>query len=310
MLPDPWFFAINLISALPTQIVYLFVLSKIFKPYSLKLYWPVTIGATLVGLLIKPQIPPLVTLIIGTSTAVLLPWLLLQGRPLRKMVFLLLGDIMMGVSEMPTALFWVGLTGTPTMDYEAVLSNIPTYLLTVVFYQAVFGLLMLVLYRFAKRLSFTNADDNRSSISQGKLPIPEAAAVDDLYEKCLPFLVVQVALMYALLLVSFWAFGNDLVGYAVVGVVFVVIAITDIALLHNMRCHIRKQIADLRVKVLDARIIDYLDAASEMQEVLQDAAKIRHDLRNHVQIASSLYERGQQEEAQEYLTTVAKMFER
>ena len=87
----------------------------------------------------------------------------------------------------------------------------------------------------------------------------------------------------------------------------ILFVVTDAILLKAMRDQAEKAFADLDAELLQVRADGYLTAAAGMQQSLAEAAVLRHDLRNHLQVVEGLCERGEREEAQAYLSEAAHL---
>lgn len=81
----------------------------------------------------------------------------------------------------------------------------------------------------------------------------------------------------------------------------VLCAIADILLLVQLNRSMRKREADVEAALLEERVAGYLQDMAEVQSLLSDTAKLRHDLRNHLAVVQLMAARGEYAEARAYL---------
>ena len=82
---------------------------------------------------------------------------------------------------------------------------------------------------------------------------------------------------------------------------YAVAIVTDALLLFSIRRYQEKERIDMEAEVLSRSVDESLATASAMQVSLQQAAVLRHDLRNHMHVVKSLCEHGEHEDARAYL---------
>lgn len=63
---------------------------------------------------------------------------------------------------------------------------------------------------------------------------------------------------------------------------------------------------DARAEVLERQIDAYLRSSERVQSLLEDTARLRHDLRNHQGVVRMLCDRGDYERAQAYLDEISE----
>ncbi len=291
---------IDLLNIAPTHAIYLFALSRVMRPYSSGSFWVICMVASLLWSPFRTLVPTPVMIFMGLLLMIGLPGAMLQGRALGKSIALILGAMLMIAADIPSALTWVLLTGDPVMDYDAVLGDPTAYLVATLVHLIVFTLLMCLYVVICKRSSLLGAvypDPSRSSRTGG------------MYGVFLWFPAVQMCLLYAVFAITFVVIGNDAVFYGSVLALFAFSLVADGFVLRGMKELSDKQLSDLRAASLEARADEYLAKAAHMQGQLRDAARLRHDLRNHVHVVEGLCERGDMAEAQAYLHRVSGLLD-
>ncbi len=123
------------------------------------------------------------------------------------------------------------------------------------------------------------------------------------------FPCVQFVLILSAMYVAFVSIGDDESYMVALLLLFIAFISSDILLFIQMQRYADKQLSDLRAASLEARADEYLAKAAHMQGQLRDAARLRHDLRNHVHVVEGLCERGDMAEAQAYLRRVSDLLD-
>ncbi len=82
---------------------------------------------------------------------------------------------------------------------------------------------------------------------------------------------------------------------------FVLCMAADVLLFLQMDRSFKQRRAELEASVLEAQVGEYLEELAAMQRLLDDTARLRHDVRNHQAVVSALCANGEYREAEQYL---------
>lgn len=280
--------AVNYGNIVPTQIVFLIAMARLMPPRNPVSFWALSLAWCAAWPAAKCFAPDWVNQMMGIAFTLAIPWLLLQGKGLTKLVILVVGIVIMISMDVPSALLWVLLTGTPTMDYGAVLAHPGAYALTISIHLLLFALALWGYCIGCRRLMGAK----RLGLEPGERRRGSGFALFPLAQALLVGFLVFMALAY----------GRDGVqGLMLTAAVILACLAADVVLFRGMKRSAERRLADMRASALQARADAYLEAASVMQADLNNAAHLRHDLRNHLQVIQGLCERGDQEEAEAYL---------
>lgn len=304
-----WFDAFaTLISGGSTALVYALVLAYVFKPKNAAAYW--TAQGICVAVLVLTK--PVWRMIDSVTTGIILqafPMVFLSGTVRARLFGFLLLQIGQIALEMPCSLVWVASTGLPVMDFEAMRSHFPEYLLVILLHTALVIALFVPVGVFCKRwVSGAGADgDSQGGWNSFSDEVASARRLQGWV--AIWFLLMQLVLVSVLTwVVSFLM--RDNVAYMLVALcIFVICTGVDIFMLFQIRRYSDKQLSDLRACMLESQVDECIRASSDMCAEVEDVVRFRHDLRNHLQVVDEMARRGKTEEASLYLEQVSGLGE-
>lgn len=279
---------INYFNIVPTQVAFLVAMARLMPPRASQLFWTLSLMWCAVWPAAKCFTPDWMNQVMGIAFTLALPWLLLHGKGLTKLVILAVGIVIMIGMDIPSALFWVLLTSTPAMDYVAVFAHPEVYVLTVSVHLLLFTLALWGYCTGCRRLMGVK----QLGLEPGVRQRGSGFALFPLVQALLVGFLVFIALAHG---------GEGVSDLALTVVVLFACLAADVVLFWGMRRSAEQRFAEMRASALQVRADAYLEAASAMQSDLNDAARLRHDLRNHLQVIQGLCERGDQKGAEAYL---------
>lgn len=196
--------------------------------------------------------------------------------------------LMFGI-ELIFGVAWISLTGTPNASYDAAYLN-----------QAfsIFGrALFLMLYFPGANLLIRAGSKLRSDELRETSLVPLCALV-----------LVQIAVIEFLFLPGLSVLSAEASYYLVALLALVGCALTDISLFAASRRHFEAQRERSRADALEQNLRACLREEADCVEALRQAARIRHDLRNHLQVLDGLIQRGRADEARDYATRLRELY--
>lgn len=189
--------------------------------------------------------------------------------------------------EMLMGVVWILATGTPNASYDAAsLSPVLSVLGRVLF---------LVLYLGGATLLLRAGSRIRSDAVRRMSLVPLCALV-----------MVQVAVIELLFLPGFAELGGEVPYYLGGLLVLVVCVLADVALFAASRRYFEERGEREYADALERSLDECLREEAARMTVLRDAARVRHDLRNHLQVVSGLISRGRVAEAGAYARRMAE----
>ena len=113
---------------------------------------------------------------------------------------------------------------------------------------------------------------------------------------------VSALLLWVLLLVTVSASdeGDQAVALTAGALLLAMGVAVDVAVLTSAGRHRRALAEQARTAELEARLAGQLEAYAQLSDQVEQTARLRHDMRNHLQVLSSLAERGEKEPARSY----------
>lgn len=295
--PESLFMALG--SALPIQILYFWLLQRAIPPKSKKMYWGIALPVFVVAVLIRAALPPFVKSGSGIVLSILLPVLLLSGPVVRRFVVCSISMVLMAASELACGIVWVSLTGLEVMNPDLSLAYAPAFLATAV---VGYGLVMVpgLLGTAVLCRRFFPADAAETAPARSGSWLRRIVL--------LPLL--QVPFVYILLTVSFnlrlgeAPYVATALGLIIFGVV------VDAFMFLQVNRSIASRKTEMEASLLEERLAGYLRESAAVQGLLDDTARLRHDVRNHQAVVATLCKRGEHAAARAYLEDVADSLHR
>lgn len=195
-------------------------------------------------------------------------------------------------SEAVCAVVWILFTGTPTADYTAAVRNLPGSIALRLFDIA-------LIMACAKALRCLFARFGTYDKASDRTPPQETDAPFAL------FIAVQTILVMASSFVISKLNNDSLVLFCTLAALSLLAECSVLAVHVAWRRAREERIARLKSEMLDAQLREYLAQCDQDMRELADAARLRHDLRNHIQVAGMLIERNELEHAARYIDEMA-----
>ena len=270
-----------------SELIFAWLMTRLLRVPNKALYWLVTVALTIATPFVRSIAPTPVVLVLSLCM-ISLP-IVLSAGPLGRR--LLLTAIAMALNLLCDALIaaaWASLSGFTETSYETVLQG-----------PALFASLELM--RFAMQLA----------VSYGLIWFVErffpgaAAAADDEVPAVLRHFAWFPIMQFTLLSIAFFVITYqcdlDAVMNLALSVIAGLCAVVDVLLLRSFSRANRAVRQAARAEAMQAQLDEYLRFYEQTMEQVTSAARVRHDLRNQVQVASAMAERGEFEHAHRYV---------
>lgn len=285
---------VNLLCGFPVGMIYLWFVQAICPPKSAHLFW--TVNSTYLFLLVffKPLYAPSIRILLGMGASLVFPVLTMRGSLLRRTIVCALCMLLQFACELLALLVWVSLTGMSAMDNYVALAYAPQFIFAmVVGYLVVLPMLLTGLKHLCDRFFPLEPILGR------------AVAETPLWQRrFMLFPLLQLVLLLVLFSITF-DMTHGSMEYAIVTLILLALCVVaDFALVVQMGRSLRKRQADLEALLLEERVSSYLQDTEEVQIMMADAAKLRHDLHNHLSVIELLTQRGEYQEARAYIEQV------
>ena len=285
---EPQNLFVNVICGFPVSVVYYWCVQRILPPRSKKAYWAAVVVAMILTQFLKPVLTPFARMGLGLMGSLAVPFFCLRGSVVRRVVVCLASMLLQFAAEMVCAIVWVSLTGLQLMDNALAVAHAPAFVAAMIVGQLIVQPLLLTGLRWVcNRVipEYENADAPSTWTARFVL-----------------FPALQMLFFYVVMTLCFDA-GQDSLGQLLLMLgLFVLCAVVDAILLHQMGQWVKKREADLQAALLEERIASYLQEMEGVQDLLANTARLRHDLRNHVSVVQLLAARGEYGEARRYLS--------
>ncbi len=287
---DPATLLVNMVLGMVINVVYFYLLQRVLPPRSKAQYWVVMLSVYVVLAFIKPIVPTDIRtpVYIGGT---LLPVFLLQGTWLARVITVSLGWLALSVGEVAGVLVWSSVSGLGVVNNDVLLQNLPTFVL------AFFGCDLVVLYLlltgerfFVRKFVPCGLGEPETNPKRGRWSVAFGV-----------FVVLQVMVVFETVGFGYQAQGWSPSSVVVAAVVLFVLVIVDLLILRLLKRTVTFVREEVRAEALEASIAAYLREAEDMQGLLDDTARLRHDVRNHRAVVELMCKRGEYAQAEAYL---------
>ena len=282
---------VNVVCGLSVQFAYLALLARVLPPRSARTFWTVEILYQGIAMFLKALYPAPLRIAVGVFGSLVIPLFMLRGSLLRRLVVCSLCMSAQTGAELVGAVVWMGLMGFQWMDSDLALRHAPQFIACVSAEIVALALMLSGLSWLCRR--FFPLDDGRGERV-------ERRGAEWLQRFAL-FPLIQVALIYSMVWIAFDVMRGDGAYMMATAALFVLCMAADVLLFLQMDRSFKQRRAELEASVLEAQVGEYLEELAVMQGLLDDTARLRHDMRNHQAVVSALCASGEYREAKQYL---------
>ena len=282
---------VNVVCGLSVQFAYLALLARVLPPRSTRTFWTVEILYQGIAMFLKALYPVPLRIAVGVFGSLVIPLFMLRGSLLRRLVVCSLCLSAQTGAELVAAATWMGLTGLQVMDNGLALRYAPQFIACVSAEIVALALMLSGLRWLCRR--FFPLDDGRGE------RVDRRGA--EWLQRFALFPLIQVALIYSMVWIAFDVMRGDGVYMMATAALFVLCMAADVLLFLQMDQSFKQRRAELEASVLEAQVGEYLEELAAMQRLLDDTARLRHDVRNHQEVVSALCANGEYREAEQYL---------
>ena len=275
---------IDVMGTVPTQIVFAYALSKMLDVRRLGWFWALELVLMLVSAAFRSTQGVEFRFFLGVAMAIVPIVLASGGLPWRIFV-VALAHVVLFFCEFPTAVVWMGMTGQLVADYDAVRLHLGAFLLVHAFHLVLLGTLLLLMWLLVKMPS------DGESRAEARL--------------CVRFSLVQFVLAFVLSTLFANYLKESMLLFVAGGVLVLVCLLSDALLFFALDRIGRKRRSENRAALLAGELDAYLAGYDSVVREVERTAQARHDLRNQVQVALALAERGECARARRHVAALA-----
>lgn len=287
---DPGNLAMNLVGGLAIQLVYYYFLARVLPPRSRRAYWASAVLVAVGVLFAKPLLPPAVRMVAALAINMGFPVVMLRGSLSLRVVVSVVGCLAETVGEVAYMVLWMALTGLGKVDNVVVLEHLPAHLMALVFgSMGAMALVMQGVKAAVDRLGVAPAGDTTRVARRSWVA------------RYIWFVLAQLLLVYAVVFLGYDCMGWTGSSVPVVVVLLALCAAADGALFVQIGRSVARERQEARARMLEQQVDAYLAGVEPLQAMLDDTARLRHDLRNHRGVVQTLCARGDHGRAQAYL---------
>lgn len=282
------YIAIELIGIVPVQIYLAYALARIL---TVRPQWVYALAQGVIilacVLLTLPQTSPGIMQIFGTLTLLIPALLLAKERIAHRIIVLSVAAVVIIITDLPASFTWTAIF-SEAYEFGSAWMHLPMYAVFSAIHLVLLAFFMIILRNFTNRFLSPQV---QCYVGEG----PRYFVGFPLIQ--LPFLIL------AIFVVDKTGSWNILtVALCITGGLLCLVA--DMMLFVSIERFVLNWQAEQQARVLQARLSECLARYSQMAEILDQSAKMRHDLRNHLQVMQQLIQRGELDVAQGHLQTL------
>ncbi len=254
------------------EIVYAFACTKVLNIRNVPLFWVLRMAMSISTSLVRLDILPLVRLVIGLAEYFVLPYVMSRGRAGYRVFALVILFIAMSVSEVLGMVLWYALTGMLTVRGDDPSALMPEFWLV-----RVMHLLLVVLLLGSSGMAL------RKLSGEG-------------HGHGFPFiagLLITQTLLLSLCIYAMQFLGGEKL-FLSMGSMTLSLAcvVVDVYLMVVVDRFERRRRAEGRVRMLEEQLSAYLERYQHVVKSIEGVARLRHDVRNQLQVVNDLIVRG------------------
>lgn len=288
---NPGDLVVNLGFGMVLEVFYFWLMSRILPPRSTKVYWVAVVVSIGLLMFFKPVRSPILGPLAAAVIPFMLPIVLLQGTLLARVVVSASSSLALFLGEIAGVSAWYATTGLGMVDNSVVLSHLPEYLFGLVcVYMVVLGLFMSGIRSLVHRFVPCGLEDGEDVTLQGRWLTVYVL-----------FVIMQFTVIFEVLCYAFVEGAWSPMSWLVSGCLLGAFALMDVILFRLIGQSVTGVREEARAEALEASIADYLREVEGMQRLLDDTARLRHDIRNHRAVVELMCERGEYAQAEAYL---------
>lgn len=266
------------LAVVPSELLVSYMFTKVLALRSVAAFWALRIAFIALGVVRSLFASVLYSLFLVVLTFAI-PLALSKGPFSRRLITVAAVLACLFVTEALSSMWWALSTGDPVFGYDAALAYLPEFLQMHAAHLVVMAAMFSGLYALMERLF-------RNDVGRG---LRLFAA----------FPLMQLVLLGLVLMGGRFVGGS---GYYMVGSMLSVLCLAADALLFvSIDRYEKRRRKEQEAAMLQERLDSQLARYREVEAEMQRAARLRHDLRNHLQVVFSLSERGEGAVALEHL---------
>lgn len=266
-------------SVLPSEAVYTYASTKMLDMRRVVVFWVLRMSFCIVMMLFRSQLDLVVRTILGVFAYLVMPLLFSQGNLPRRMLSVVSMYVVVMIAEMTCTVLWLALMKAPLPDILQL--DLVEYWMLRLLHLLIISALFMALYAFSHHID--------GSLGDGAVKLVSA------------LLAIQVVLLSVCTgTLEFVPGEKELLGTASLSLGAACVVV-DGYLLVVIRRYEERMAQQQRIEILQAQLDDYLARYGEVAASIEEIARLRHDVRNQLQVINDLAQRGERGQAREML---------
>lgn len=270
---------IEALAVFPVEIVLTYMMTLMLTMRSNAVFWLVRMGLSSVSILARPFLGEPLHMAMALFLYLVLPVLCARDSLARRLFVVVAIYIVMAVSEVAGMLMWSALTGLALSGPGDMAVYTAQYWLVRVLHLMLTTFLLMALHVLIRRIS--GEDYERGMASVVALPAVEVV-------------------LFAVVIQAFQYVPEESYTLTLISAVLTIACVgVDAYLLLAVERYGKKRRSERQARALAMQLDDYLERYASVVEGVGAVARLRHDVRNQLQVIGDLTSRGEYEKARE-----------
>lgn len=285
-------YLIDFFATFPVELLFAYAATRLLTMRSNALYIVVYMAVVVPFIFLRSSMPDEVYVVLSLALTLfnyfVWPLAFSRGNLWHRLLILVLAVVVLFTAE----IFGMGfafLMGLNVVDYSAIRAMPAAFVLMHVVHLAFLALGLMCVHVLARRIE-------KEKVAASLPPF-------------MGFLVVQVVLLTLCMAISQFVIRGLAQFVVDLSVLSVVLVVMDVLLYWEFDRYNKKRREEQRLDMLQKQVGVYLDEYRATFEGIEQVSKMRHDLRNQLQVVALLNEQGNYDEARGHLETLRRRFD-
>lgn len=287
-------------AVIPGEVVVIYAWTKLLPIRNERLFWVVCLALSCVFAFFRSSMGSearLVTSIVFALYYFVAPFAFSKGKVASRILVCVAVYAVIMVAELMGSALWVAMTGTPIGDYDAVRAHFAAYWFMRAVHLLIMVTLLALLYRFVRLRRADKSEGTGLGLFIG-------------------FPAMQLLLLVSLVLLGTYlvrvvpngaSLGN--VAFAAGAALSALCVVVDAFLFMSIDRHSRRMAEERHAQALQQQLEWRMAQYQDVVRDIEATARVRHDLKNQLQVVSLLVERGELSLAREHLRAMTELAE-
>lgn len=277
-------FVVWFIGAIPAELMYYYSFTRYLKVRNLTLFWILWVISLVPVILCRAyDAPAWLRLTCVFIYQLLMPILLSQDGIPRRILVVVLVNVALMLDEALSLWIWDVLTGIDFAESRFI-ENLPAYAFVQIVHFVILAFMLYILYLILER--------NREVKDDAKMRFT------------IGFPIAQLFLLFVMCSLGTYSRVNSFLAFNMASIMALVFISVDVLYFVSMGRFLKRRQEEQQAVMLQEQVDWCIMQHTEVVASIEEVSRLRHDLRNQMQVLEALSERGDYARAREHLGEV------